>query len=69
MLTGWARNRKLVTTPKLPPPPRSAPEEIAFSRRIGGDEAAVRQHHIGLDQVVDRQAVFAREVARCRRPV
>ena len=41
-----------------------APEKILVLRRIGSHEAAVREHHIGLDQIVNRQAIFAGQVAR-----
>ena len=34
-----------------------------FSVSTGGNETPVRQHHIGLDQAVDSQAIFAGEVA------
>ena len=61
--TGCAWNRKLVTTPKLPPPPRSAQKRSGCSLLARGDEAAVGQHHVGFEQVVDRQAVLARQVA------
>ncbi len=63
MFTGWAWNRKLVTTPKLPPPPRSAQKRSGILRLARGDEAAVGEHHVGFEQVVDGEAVFAREVA------
>src|SRR5438067_13763638 len=36
MPTGWARNRKLVTTPKLPPPPRSAHSRSEWLLALGG---------------------------------
>ena len=39
------------------------PEEIGVLRLAGGDEAAVGQHHVGLEQVVDGQAELAGEVA------
>ena len=52
-----------MTTPKLPPPPRSAQKRSGMLGLAGGDEAAVGQHDVGFEQVVDRQAVLAREVA------
>ena len=65
--TTWAsscsRNWKRVTTPKLPPPPRIA------QNRSGCVSASTRQHlavggdDVGGEQVVDRQAVLARQVA------
>ena len=36
------------------------PKEVGVLRFARGDERAVRQHDIGLDQVVDREAVFSR---------
>ncbi len=39
------------------------PEQVGVLIRIGGDEAAVGEHHIHLEQVVNRQAERAREVA------
>src|SRR5215471_10635310 len=56
MLTGWRRNRKLVTTPKLPPPPRSA---LLASR----DEPTVGENEIRFDQIIDGQAISARQIA------
>ena len=63
ILAGWVRNRKLVTTPKLPPPPRKRPQEVTVLAFAGGHEAAVGQHHVGLDEVVAGQAILARKVA------
>ena len=63
MFAGWARNRKLVTTPKLPPPPRSAQKQVGILGFAGGDEAAIGQHHVGLDQIVDGKPVLAAEIA------
>ena len=63
IFTGCNWKRKLVTTPKLPPPPRSAQKQIGVLLLAGGDEAAVGQHDIGLEQIVDGQAVLARQVA------
>jgi hypothetical protein len=40
-----------------------SPEEIRVLSLIRGNEAPVCQHHIGLDQAVDGQAIFAGEVA------
>ena len=34
--TGWRANSKLVTTPKLPPPPRSAQNRSSFSVALAG---------------------------------
>ena len=39
------------------------PEEVLMLRRIGGHKAPVGQHDIRLDQVVNGQAVLAREIA------
>ena len=61
--SSWSRYWKRVTTPKLPPPPRIAQNRsgsISASTRqtcaVGGDD-------LGGEQVVDRQAVLAHEVA------
>ena len=63
MLTGCAWKRKLVTTPKLPPPPRSAQKRSGCSLRTRGDEPAVGEDDVGLEQIVDREPVLARQVA------
>ncbi len=39
------------------------PEEIGVLRFTGGDETAVGQDHVGLQQIVDGQPELAREVA------
>src|SRR5258706_1941763 len=49
--TGWSANSNDVTTPKLPPPPRSAQKISGFSSfdaRVGG-------HHLGGDEGVAGQ--------------
>ena len=51
-----------MTTPKFPPPPRSAQYRWACSSALGADLAAVGEHHVRLEQVVDRQTEGAREV-------
>ena len=40
------------------------PEEVRVLLLARGDEAAVGEHDVGLEQIVDGQAVFARQVAR-----
>jgi hypothetical protein len=40
-----------------------APEEIRVLGLIRRNETPICQHHIGLDQAVDGQAIFAGEVA------
>ena len=45
--TGCARNTNDVTTPKLPPPPRSAQNRSGCSLALGGHEAAVGEHDVG----------------------
>ena len=62
MLTGCAWNRKLVTTPKLPPPPRSAQNRSGCCACARRDEAAVGQHDVGLEEVVDGEPELARQV-------
>ena len=36
------------------------PEQVGVLLLAGGDEAAVGQHDVGLEQIVDGQAVLAR---------
>ena len=43
------------------------PEQVGVLLGAGRDEAAVGQHHVGRQQVVDGQAVLARAGSRCRR--
>jgi hypothetical protein len=50
-----------VTTPKFPPPPRS-PVELLVLALVGGDYAAVREHDLGAEDVVDREAGLAGQV-------
>ena len=61
--TGCALKRNEVTTPKLPPPPRIAQNRSGFLLRAGDLESSVREDHIRGQQVVDGQAVLAREMA------
>ena len=63
MLAGWVRNRKLVTTPKFPPPPRRAQNRSAFSVSDAVTKLAVGQHHVGLEQIIHGEAILAAEVA------
>ena len=39
------------------------PEQVGVLLLAGGDEAAVGEHDIGLEQIVDGQAIFARQIA------
>ena len=52
-----------MTTPKLPPPPRSAQNRSGCSSALGVDLRAVGEDHVGADQAVDRQAEAPRQVA------
>ena len=52
-----------MTTPKLPPPPRKRPEQVGVLRFGRGDEAAVGQHHVRFEQIVDGEPVLAAEIA------
>ena len=52
-----------VTTPKLPPPPRIAQKRSGFSSALAVTCVAVGEHDLRREQVVDRQAVAAGEVA------
>ena len=60
--TGYSRNWKRVTTPKLPPPPRTA-QKRSCARRAGRDQAAVGGDDVDRDEGIDRQAVLAHEPA------
>ena len=40
-----------------------SPEEIGVVRLVRGNKCAVRQNHIGLDQIVDGKPVLAAEIA------
>jgi hypothetical protein len=39
------------------------PKEIGMGFLIGGDEAAIGQYHIHFQQVIDRQALCAGDIA------
>ncbi len=52
-----------MTTPKLPPPPRSAQNRSGCSASLAVTSSPVRGDHLGRDQVVARQPVAAGEVA------
>ena len=43
-------------------PAAQRPEQVGVVVLAGDDEAAVGQHDVGLDQIVDGQAVFAGEI-------
>ena len=59
--TRWAWNSKRVTTPKSPPPPRSAQNRSGWSS--ARHDLAVGEHDLGADQRVDRQPVVAHQPA------
>ena len=61
--TRWARNSKPVTTPKSPPPPRSAQNRSGCSSALARTMLAVGEHDLGRRQRVDRQAVAAHQPA------
>ena len=46
--------------PKLPPPPRDAQKRSGFSRSLAV-VVPLRRHHLGFDQVVDRESVAAHQ--------
>ena len=48
---------------EIPATATQRPEEFRVLRRTGGYQAPIRQHNIGLEQVVNGQAVLAREIA------
>ena len=49
--------------PKLPPPPRMAPEEVGVLLLAGGEELALGRHQVDREEVVDRRAVLSHEPA------
>jgi hypothetical protein len=52
-----------VATPKLPPPPREAPEELLVLLRAGGQEFAVCRDDVDGAHVVARQSEAPAEPA------
>src|SRR3546814_2335757 len=48
---------------KVPAAATQRPEQIGVALLAGGRDRAVRQHHVGLEQVVDGETAFAREIA------
>jgi len=60
--TGCAWNSKDVTTPKLLPAPRTAPEEILVLGRACPAELAVGGDDVDRDQIVDRQPVLTAQM-------
>ena len=62
--SGCRASSSAVTTPKLPPPPRSAHSSSGFSSLGRADDPAVPRDELGGDEVVARQAVLALEPAR-----
>ena len=52
-----------MTTPKLPPPPRTAQKRSGCSSALAVTKRAVGQDHVHLEQVVDGEAALARQVA------
>ncbi len=60
---GCSRNWNRVTTPKLPPPPRIAQNRSGWRLGVDVQQLAVGGDDVGGEQVVDRQAVLAHEVA------
>ena len=63
--SGWSRNSSHVATPKLPPPPRSAPEQLGVLVGARADDAAVRRDDLGADEAVASEAVLR---GRCPMP-
>ena len=51
-----------MTTPKFPPPPRSAQNRSGMLVLAGRHEPAVGEDDVGFEQVVDRQTVLARQI-------
>ena len=62
-VTGCRRNSNDVTTPKFPPPPRSAQNRSSFSASLAVSALPVGGDHLGRDEVVAREADAPRQVA------
>ena len=58
---GCRRNSKFTTMPKLPPPPRTAPEQIRILLGAGVSKLSVGRHQVDRFEVVDRHAESADE--------
>ena len=61
--TGCRRNSNDVTTPKFPPPPRSAQKRSSFSSSLADERLPIGRDDLGRDEVVAREAVAPRQVA------
>ena len=59
--TACSRNRNRVATPKLPPPPQDRPEQLGMGLGVDLKDLPVRGDHLGREQIVDGEAVFADE--------
>lgn len=59
MLAGCAWNRTLVTTPEISTAAAEPPQEVGVFRFARGDEAAVGEHHVGFEQIVDGEPILA----------
>ena len=61
--TGWSRYFRRVTTPKLPPPPRSAQNSSGSVSCVHAAQPPVGGDDLRREQVVDGQPVLAHEEA------
>ena len=61
--TSWSRYSKLVTMPKLPPPPRSPQKRSSFSDSLACTSSPRCCHHVCRQEVVERPAELALEPA------
>ena len=61
--TGCSANRKELTTPKFPPPPRSAQNRSGCRSADTRMMSPSRGDHLSLDEVVDGEPVLAHEPA------
>ena len=60
---GATRNRNELTTPKFPPPPRSAQNRSGWSLADARTMSPVGGDYLGLEEVVDGEPVLAHEPA------
>ena len=61
--TGSSRNSRWIATPKLPPPPLSAHEQLGVFVVARAHEVSVGRDQVRPDDVVGRQTVLRRQVA------
>ena len=64
---GCSANSNDVTTPKLPPPPRTPQKRSGFSSALACSEPAVGGDDVDRLEIVEREAESSRDAAETRR--